>query len=267
MRSSWLYLATRSLRAGFGRPLLMSSTSVRRLVSAVESPNVVLMVVDSLRADHLGSYGYARPTTPRLEALAAEGARFAVAYSPTSTTGPSHATLFTGLPPLAHGVTKNGLALEGGLATLAEVLSAQGFAPCFDDYELPFDGRRLASKIIVFGQAGEEPVQARHLGAQGRELRVEERHAHHRERPGRLDEPELGRHRHAVEHGQVPLDLLVGFNIGIVLAVLVTGLLLLPALHRVGGWVAPRSIVRRTLSAAIACIGIAILVTQATRGA
>jgi arylsulfatase A-like enzyme len=83
--------------------------------------------MDTTRADHLSAYGYERPTSERLEQLAAEGVRFEVAYAPSATTGPSHASLFTSLHPVAHGVLKNGYPLAAGLATLAEQLTHAGF--------------------------------------------------------------------------------------------------------------------------------------------
>lgn len=83
--------------------------------------------MDTTRADHVSSYGYVRPTTPRLDALAGQGTRLELAYAPSSTTGPSHASLFTGLPPIAHGVRKNGYVLSGEFETLAEFLSERGY--------------------------------------------------------------------------------------------------------------------------------------------
>lgn len=90
-------------------------------------PHVLLVTIDALRADHLGVYGYTRPTSPNLDALAREGALFEAAYSPTGATGPAHATLFTGRPPLAHGVERNGLVLPPSEETLAERLAAAGY--------------------------------------------------------------------------------------------------------------------------------------------
>jgi arylsulfatase A-like enzyme len=83
--------------------------------------------VDTLRADHCSAYGYGRPTTPRMEALARSGVQFDVAYSPMATTAPSHATLFTGLLPRWHGMIKNGLVLAPGHPTLAGVLAQAGY--------------------------------------------------------------------------------------------------------------------------------------------
>src|SRR3979409_1572477 len=69
---------------------------------------VVLVTIDTLRADHLGCYGYPRPTSPFLDRLAGQGALFDNAYSSISHTTPAHATLFTGLYPAQHRVLRNG---------------------------------------------------------------------------------------------------------------------------------------------------------------
>jgi choline-sulfatase len=90
-------------------------------------PNVLLVVVDTLRADHTSAYGYERDTTPRLSALAEQGVRFENAYAPVGLTAPSHASLFTSLHPLTHGVVRNGLALGDEHVTLAEYLAVRGY--------------------------------------------------------------------------------------------------------------------------------------------
>ncbi len=61
--------------------------------------NIVLITLDTLRADHLHCYGYERETSAGIDSLAAAGVRFHRAYAPISSTGPSHASLFTGLYP------------------------------------------------------------------------------------------------------------------------------------------------------------------------
>lgn len=92
-------------------------------------PNVLLIVLDAVRADHLSCYGYPRPTTPALEALAARGVLFERAFSAAPWTPPSHASLFTGVYPSRHGVdVGENLHLDGQLPTLAEILSAHGYA-------------------------------------------------------------------------------------------------------------------------------------------
>ena len=90
-------------------------------------PDVVLVSIDSLRPDHLGCYGYAKPTSPTIDRLAAEGTRFETAVSTTSWTLPAHAALFTGLCDSAHGLVDNGLELDAAHATLAESLKAAGW--------------------------------------------------------------------------------------------------------------------------------------------
>lgn len=92
-------------------------------------PNVVLVVIDTLRADRLGCYGYERPLTPHLDALARRGVRFERAYSASSWTWPSTASILTALPPPAHGVTSHrGGRLPAEVVTVAEVLRDDGYA-------------------------------------------------------------------------------------------------------------------------------------------
>jgi len=90
--------------------------------------NVLLISIDTLRADALGSYG-GRAATPALDALAAAGARFTFAHAHAVVTLPSHASLLTGTYPYEHGVRdNNGYRVRSGEATLATRLKAMGFA-------------------------------------------------------------------------------------------------------------------------------------------
>lgn len=89
-------------------------------------PNVVLIVLDTVRADHLSVYGYHRPTTPNLERLARKGVLFENAISPASWTIPSFGSYFTGLLPHQHGAS-GVAALRGQQTTLAEVLEGRGY--------------------------------------------------------------------------------------------------------------------------------------------
>jgi arylsulfatase A-like enzyme/Tfp pilus assembly protein PilF len=90
---------------------------------------IVLVSIDTLRADHVGCYGDALAETPALDALAAEGVRFATAVAPTPLTLPSHTTLLTGRDPPLHGVRHNGLFhLPPDVVPVAEHLHASGFA-------------------------------------------------------------------------------------------------------------------------------------------
>jgi len=72
------------------------------------APDVLLITIDTLRADRLGCYGYGPARTPTLDGLAGRGARFAVAVAHAPLTAPSHASILTGLTPLGHGVRDNG---------------------------------------------------------------------------------------------------------------------------------------------------------------
>ena len=90
--------------------------------------NVLLVTLDTTRADRLGCYGYPRARTPNLDGLASAGVRFENAYSQVPLTTPSHSSLLTGTYPLYHQVHNNGsYALRAEVTTLAEVLKGQGF--------------------------------------------------------------------------------------------------------------------------------------------
>jgi hypothetical protein len=90
--------------------------------------NVLLITIDTLRADHLGGYGYAAAQTPALDALAARGLRFAQATTVAPLTLPAHASLMTGTFPAYHGVRDNGgFYLGDDQVTLAKVLRARGY--------------------------------------------------------------------------------------------------------------------------------------------
>ena len=78
---------------------------------AESPPNLVLITVDTLRADHLSCYGYHLATSPNIDQLASEGVRFERAYSPIPLTGPSHISLFTSRFPQEHGARINGVAV------------------------------------------------------------------------------------------------------------------------------------------------------------
>ncbi|MFN7954619.1 MAG: sulfatase [bacterium] len=90
-------------------------------------PNVVVIVLDTARPDHMSLYGYPHPTTPVLNELSREGVVFDRAYSTSSWTLPSHASLFTGLYPSEHGATGEHFWLDDRFATLAEQMRALGY--------------------------------------------------------------------------------------------------------------------------------------------
>ena len=103
--------------------------------AAPDAPNVLIIVVDTLRADHLSSFGYARATSPNIDRLAAQGVLFQNAISTSSWTFPSHASLLTGRYQYEHGMDKiRQMPLLGseafspnGFPTLGEALMQKGY--------------------------------------------------------------------------------------------------------------------------------------------
>ncbi len=91
-------------------------------------PNIVLIVVDTLRQSHVGCYGASRDTTPTLDALAAEGVRFESAYASAPWTCPSVASILTGRSPSSHGLMAPRTGLAAEVETIAEMLAAEGYA-------------------------------------------------------------------------------------------------------------------------------------------
>lgn len=93
-----------------------------------KAPLVVLYLTDTLRADHLGVYGYARPTSPQLDAFAKDAVVFEQAIAQASWTKPSVASIFTSLLPGRHRVVQLRDPLDAGFTTLAEMLAGKGLA-------------------------------------------------------------------------------------------------------------------------------------------
>jgi arylsulfatase A-like enzyme len=96
-------------------------------VPAARFPNVLLVTVDTLRADRLSSYGYSRQTSPNLDRLFARGVRFAQARTVEPLTTPALASLITSRYPHEHGSTRNGLRVRPRLPSLARALGQRGF--------------------------------------------------------------------------------------------------------------------------------------------
>jgi len=110
-------------------------------------PSVLLLVVDCLRADHVGAYGYPRPTTPTIDTIAGAGTLFSQAFSQASWTRPSVPTLLTGLYPSEHGLTSfgndrddaiGGRKLASEIITVPEALKTAGYATALigEQYQL-----------------------------------------------------------------------------------------------------------------------------------
>lgn len=108
----------------------------------VERPDLVLITIDTLRADRLGAWGYERTQTPNIDRLALEGTRFASAASTVPFTLPAHSAIMTGTYPPWHGVRENvGYALGDEAVTLAEMLHEQGYAAGGFVSAFPLDSR------------------------------------------------------------------------------------------------------------------------------
>jgi arylsulfatase A-like enzyme len=117
-----------------GRSALLSMVVVGLLTACSGSklpsrPNILLLTVDTLRADHLSSYGYARATSPVLDQLASEGVRFTLAQAQWPKTAPSFASLMTATYPKDNGVVRRvGMPIPCSLRLLAEELSELGYS-------------------------------------------------------------------------------------------------------------------------------------------
>jgi arylsulfatase A-like enzyme/thioredoxin-like negative regulator of GroEL len=127
-------------------------------------PPVIVISVDTLRADHLSCYGYSRLETPHLDSLAHGGTLFEEISSQAPITLPSHVSLFTSTYPFANGVRENAEILAPGATTLATVLAAHGYSTAafiggfsldrryglaqgFETYDSPFDSRVIKGAL------------------------------------------------------------------------------------------------------------------------
>ena len=116
--------------------LALASCSTATTEDRAPRPNILLITLDTLRADHLSCYGYPMPTSPRIDAFAAAATRYAQCFATSSWTVPSHASLFTGRHPFEHGaysydvdvLQRNVYPLDDDHLTLAEVLAQEGYA-------------------------------------------------------------------------------------------------------------------------------------------
>ncbi len=108
--------------------ILLATIVVGGCGSKKSITNILLLTLDTTRADALSCYGEPLPVTPHLDQLARNGVRFDRAYAPTPVTLPSHSTILTGTYPVFHGARGNGgYWLDPENVTLAEILSDQGF--------------------------------------------------------------------------------------------------------------------------------------------
>ena len=106
-----------------------------------QARDLVLITIDTLRADRLGAYGYGRARTPHIDGLSARGVRFDRAFATAPITLPSHASLMTGRYPPGHGARHNGIRVDPEVPSLAKTLSAAGFATGAFVSAFPLDRR------------------------------------------------------------------------------------------------------------------------------
>jgi arylsulfatase A-like enzyme len=111
------------LNASLVGSLLLSSCGKRQR----SATNIILISIDTLRADHLGCYGYRRDTSPNIDRFAAESIRFANAYAPTPWTLPSHAAMLTGIHPFKFGMDSQYSGIPENVPLLAENLKEVGY--------------------------------------------------------------------------------------------------------------------------------------------
>lgn len=117
------------------RPVLKTHQPIFRLHAVQEGrispesrrPDILVYLVDTLRADHLGCYGYSRPTSPNIDAFAAESTLFSSMFAQASWTRASVASLFTGLNPLRHGTIDRQAGLPSSVPVLSEILQQAGY--------------------------------------------------------------------------------------------------------------------------------------------
>ena len=166
MRGSWPARLT---------PLLAAAASVVAVAAALTTrpgttaTSVILVSIDTLRADHLGAYGYERPTTPRIDAFSREGVLFEQSIAAAPSTLSSHASMLTSLVAPHHGASmQRGTALASAHVTLAEILREHGHATA------SWNGGSQLHRLWGLDQgfdlyhsvpgapSGEEPVDALH---------------------------------------------------------------------------------------------------------
>lgn len=123
-----------------------SSGKNENSAAALHPINVVLITLDTVRADHLHCYGYQKIKTPEIDAIAARGVLFEKALAQTPLTGPSHASMFTGTNPNVHMVRDNGFALQPSSVTLATDLKTHGWDTA------AFISTSVLKKYFGFGQ-------------------------------------------------------------------------------------------------------------------
>ncbi len=107
--------------------LVILSATASSAPTKTPPPDIFLITIDTLRADHVHCYGYTNVATPALDTLAKDGVRFTQAFTPSPITNTSHASILTGLLPGSHGVTDFGVPLSASHPTVAELLKGRNY--------------------------------------------------------------------------------------------------------------------------------------------
>ncbi|MFN8372764.1 MAG: sulfatase [Anaerolineae bacterium] len=131
-----------------------------------QKPNILLIILDTQRRDHLSIYGHQHETSPEFDAFAADATLFERAIAPAQWTLPSHASMFTGLYPSTHGVIQGNSQLSGLYPTLAETLQVAGYhtvAFCNNPLLGVLDNGLRRGFDYFFNYSGAAPVRPRDL--------------------------------------------------------------------------------------------------------
>jgi len=149
-----------------------SSTKSEPPSQTAVARNLVIITIDTLRADHVGAYGYKQAHTPTLDRLAHDGVLFSRAYATAPITLTSHASLMTGRYPAGHGARHNGMRIDLKTPTLADTLSRAGFATGAFIAAYPLDRRfGLIKGFQTYGDRMPPPKDGRAVNERpGREV-------------------------------------------------------------------------------------------------
>lgn len=132
-------------------------------INVIPPERIVLITIDTLRADHLSCYGYPRKTSPFIDSLAENGVRFRRLVASASLTAPTHASIFTSLYPMQHNLLRNGHKLDLSFTTMAELLSSAGYQTAgFVSTDMHFKVGNMDQGFKVFNEP--EIREARRLG-------------------------------------------------------------------------------------------------------
>ena len=123
-------------------PVLEPADRIPLETAAAAGCNLLVITMDTTRADHIGCYGNSAVQTPVIDSMARQGVLFANAFTPSPSTLPGHCSIFTGLYPHRHGARANGtFHLSPENTTLAEILKANGYATAAFISAYVLDGR------------------------------------------------------------------------------------------------------------------------------